>query len=772
MALIYRNWNMICLVIVLVSAPWWPGVPTLFWLIPCALMLVLLPFLPVAKPLVVWLGFKGLLLGLIVVILQINYFQAQVHRLFASGEHLIIKGQVDSFFTQFNHAIRFTFDIDTINGQSLPFYYRPRVNILLPDSAQFHLKPQLSERWQLAVKLKPVVGRLNQAGFDLESYYLAKQWHGRAVVVSSGDNQQLQVNHSWRLHWYQQAQLSLVQAPYSAFIFALSFGDKSHLSAQHWQQLKNTGLIHLMAISGLHIGIAFALGWWLGHGIRVAIEYWRLCPWLPVCSALCFAYGYAYLAGFSIPTQRALLMCLVVSVTWLSGRYCNAWQSWLYALLTVLLWQPFSALSSGFCFSFAAVAAILISLQWWQTRMSARPKWQAYVVIQFGLLLGLMSLSVYSFFGFSWLAPLINILAISWVSVVTVPLIFLSIAVASFELSAADVVWQWAHDSLLPLIWLLRTGEVGWIDLPHGYSYWLALLTLCVVVWGWLTSFARRWLVLVIILLAGQLLPSRLDSKVWFIHVLDVGQGLAILVEKNGHFVLYDTGSAWPGGGMAQAVIAPVMNYHAGKQLDGLVLSHMDNDHAGGKAFIEQNFNPQWLRSSQKLTGYQDCSVGQSWHWQGIDWQALWPPKPVERAYNPHSCVIKISADGFSLLLSGDINTTAEWLLSRQNFYGAVELASDVLIVPHHGSLSSSSEAFIAKVQPQVAIASLSLNNQWQLPHPEVVQRYRQQNVTWLDTAHSGQIIITVSPQGWNIDSMRSKQYQPWYRQILRKGLE
>ncbi|PNQ67025.1 DNA internalization-related competence protein ComEC/Rec2, partial [Vibrio agarivorans] len=257
---------------------------------------------------------------------------------------------------------------------------------------------------------------------------------------------------------------------------------------------------------------------------------------------------------------------------------------------------------------------------------------------------------------------------------------------------------------------------------------------------------------------------------IWRLDVLDVGHGLAVLIEKNNQWLLYDTGKAWSGGSIAERVITPILHQRGVNKLDTLIISHMDSDHSGGREYMEEQFTPRNKISSQYLASYRACVVGNSWWWQGLRFEVLWPPNLVSRAYNPHSCVIRI-VDPISqlrVLLTGDIEGVSEWMLARQ----ADKLTSDVMLVPHHGSKTSSNISFIQSVSPKLAIASLAKSNQWNMPAKQVVDNYQQEEAQWLDTGENGQITVHVIGQDWYFNTKRTGTFTSWYRQMLRKGVE
>lgn len=320
--------------------------------------------------------------------------------------------------------------------------------------------------------------------------------------------------------------------------------------------------------------------------------------------------------------------------------------------------------------------------------------------------------------------------------------------------------------TFLPLDWALQFADVGWVVIPQSIQGLIAALVVLNLLYRVMSL--RACALSLSIVGLWWWFPS--ITPFWRMDVLDVGHGLAIVIEKNGHAIVYDTGSSWPGGSYAQNVIEPILQQRGIRRLDGLILSHLDNDHAGDWQNLAKRWQPSWIRTSQVGVEFVPCVRGESWQWQSLHFDVLWPPQLVSRAYNQHSCVIRMTdaQSNHSVLLSGDVTAMGEWLLARD---GAL-LQSDVMIVPHHGSKTSSTAEFIAKVEPRLAIASLAKDNRWNLPHQQVVERYQNQQVQWLDTGQKGQISLFFYQEQMDWFAQRGLGWEPWYRHMLRKGVE
>lgn len=769
MARINRNYVLLGCLCSMASGSIWPVMPSLIWMLPIVVLIGCL----FSRNHGYWL--QGLLLGCLIIIIHGNHYRHVTETLFSHGKTITVQARIVALNQPTLHGKQTMLSISRIESDHLPFYTRPQVKLYYATSEVPALK--LGELWQLQLEVKPAFGRLNDAGYDNERYYVSNQWHGKAVIVTNTPiNHKLIDSASWRLYLHQKTLPLLDKFPAKPFILALAFGDRSEISSQQWAQLRDSGLSHLMAISGLHIALMMTLGWALGRSLKSAIlmlrpNGYQVIRFLPLCSSFIAAWFYAYLAGFSLPTQRALVMgCLVLSMLCLRIHW-SAWQILLFSLVMIVALQPFSILQMSFWLSFSAILIIYISMWFYQQKGHGwRDKVLKVLVIQMGLFGGLSILSIGFFGGVSWVSPLVNLLVIPWVSFVVVPSIVFALIcqwLLAFVVSihAQTFIWGVVDGLLSPVMWILQQTEGAWLAASAKSMLVVLGLVIASILWR-----LRCYILLYVLVVGGgivMLFPPYFQPN-WRVQILDVGQGLAILIRKDGESVLYDTGVSWQGGSMANSVIVPLLQQEGERQLSGLIISHTDSDHAGGRLDIEQQLQPQWRRSSERLPHYLPCVKGQSWQWQGLSFEALWPPKSVARAYNPHSCVIRVSDAIFSILLTGDIDAISEILLTREQNIAAV----DVMTVPHHGSATSSFPTLLEAFTPTVAIASLAVNNQWGLPNQAVKQRYQKANIDWLDTGTSGQITLSIYSNDWHIKQKRGNQYQPWYRQIVRNGLE
>ncbi|ENM3863037.1 DNA internalization-related competence protein ComEC/Rec2 [Vibrio cholerae] len=697
--------------------------------------------------------FLGFVVAILIIVLQGNLIRDQSNVLYQAGPDIIIKGRADSFFRQTRYAHEGFALIYEVNGQSLGTLFQPRVRLTTP------ILLQPNDLFEFSATVKPVIGRLNEIGFDAEAHYMAQSVIARVSVKANTPytiSPQEDVRSS-----LQQKLVTLTQnSPFQGIILALTFGERNGIDEQEWRALRNSGLIHLVAISGLHIGIAFSVGYFLGLGM---MRLHAKLLWSPfVCGAL-LAVFYAWLAGFTLPTQRALIMCLLNVALIMLAFPLSALKRILLTLGAVLLWSPFASLSNSFWMSFLAVAIVLYQLA---SQSQCQVWWKALLWAQVFLVCLMAPVTAYFFGGLSVTAVLYNLVFIPWFSLVIVPALFLGLLLMVVWPSVAAAYWPWVDWTFLPLDWALQFADVGWWVVPGKVQGVVAASVAILLLYRFMSLKACSLLLSMIGL--WWWFPS--ITPLWRMDVLDVGHGLAIVIEQDERAIVYDTGSSWPGGSYVQSVIEPMLQQRGLRQVDGVILSHIDNDHAGDWQGLAERWQPDWIRASQLGTEFMPCIRGESWQWQSLHFTVLWPPQAVSRAYNPHSCVIRMTdtQSNHSVLLSGDVTAMGEWLLARDG----AQLQSDVMIVPHHGSKTSSTAEFIAQVNPKLAIASVAKDNRWNLPNPQVVARYQAQQIEWLDTGQAGQISLFFYPEQLDWFTQRSLGWEPWYRQMLRKGVE
>ncbi len=543
---------------------------------------------------------------------------------------------------------------------------------------------------------------------------------------------------------------------------ALAIGDDDNIALKDWQVFLNTGTNHLMSISGLHItmlsGLVYAL----------VLMLWRrqerLCLALPAHKAatligLIFAVAYALLAGFSVPTQRTLYMLIVFAwALWLNKPIALS-KVLVYALLLVVLLDPWAVIAAGFWLSFGAVAIMAYALN---ARLS-RVNWLKELALsQWAVTLGLLPFLLMMFGQVSIISPVANALAIPVISLLVVPLTLLgALLPIDWALHLAHALMALCMQSLT---WMASLPLASWQQQsPPTWTFVLAVIGL---LYAFLPkAVPLRWMGYLCLLPMLLIKPIPPAYGAMQVVVLDVGQGLATVIKTQQHTLLYDTGAQYSAESDAGGrVVLPYLRGEGITKVSGIVLSHDDNDHTGGAMSVMADLPVSWVLSSLPaahplLQGkqHQPCVAGQAWQWDGVLFEILYPALLGEAnlSDNNQSCVLKVTSQYGSLLLTGDIEKEAEHALVTSSH--AANLSSDVLVVPHHGSKTSSTQAFIEAVNPGVAISTTGYLNRFKHPKFEVVNRYLEQGASHYQSDHAGAVII-------HFDNANSYEISAWRR--------
>lgn len=638
----------------------------------------------------------------------------------------------------------------------------------LPSRLQLSLyshEPRLSpgQCWQWHAKLRTPRGMLNPGGFDIERWWFQRGVGATGYVRDREPMTQLPSQPQRLASWRQSVIESIARrsndAATAGLITALGVGERGGMSTTQWNLLRDTGTAHLLAISGLHIGLVAGLLWWI-FGVFRRPDRWR---WLPGVVA---AIVYAALAGFSLPVQRALLMMLVVVAHHLSRRHLHWSQGFGLALTGVLLLDPLAPLDSGFWLSFLAIAAILrlaVGRRDADGRKDGRKdgrdgsrehRWRRGARIQVGLSLLLSPVLAWQF-GLVPLASIAaNLVAIPLFGLIVVPAVLIGLLLLPLPMSAT---W-------FALLGELLRGLLLLLDvLQHGLPPWtpyiepLPLLLLAsglVFIVQPLPPSLRAWLAGFCIP-ALLLLPARPELRV---AVLDVGQGQAIVVETARHTLIYDTGPAYGSSDAASWAIIPYLRSR-GRSPDRIIASHGDQDHAGGVTSL-RNAWPEAAFSGRvrKGAGSEFCTSKQQWQWDGWQFSILHPPVTDRGTGNSSSCVLRISQGEHAVLLTGDIDAAAE----RQLLRDGANLKADIVTVPHHGSRTSSTEAFVQAVSPRHAVVSAGFDNQWRFPREDVVARWHAAGAEIVVTGEQGALIHELHDGEWQQVEYRTAAPAIW----------
>ncbi|WP_184587020.1 DNA internalization-related competence protein ComEC/Rec2 [Pseudomonas nitroreducens] len=601
------------------------------------------------------------------------------------------------------------------------------------------------ERWRLAVKLKRPHGMANGAGFDYEAW-LTAQRIGATGSVKDGQRLETASGPSaWREAWRKRL-LAVDANGRSGALAALVLGDASGLTTADWQVLQDTGTLHLMVISGSHISLLAGLLYALVAGLARWGCWPARIPWLPCACGLAAAGAWAYslMAGFDVPLQRACVMVSIVLLWRLRYRHRGLWTPLLGALLVVLLAEPLVVLLPGFWLSYAAVALLIFGFSGRLGRWSA---WRTWLRAQWLMAVGLLPASIALGLPLSLSGVVANLIAVPWVELVVVPLALLgSLALGIPSLGEALL---WLSGGLLELLFRLLGWMAGLAPAwqPVAAPAWalaLAMLgALLLLAPAGVPVRALGVAMFLPVFWPGVTLPAPGRAE---IRVLDVGQGLSVLIHTHSQVWLYDTGARNGDFDIGERVVVPTLRSLGIARLDLLMLSHADNDHAGGAPAVKRSLHPARVISGEpdrlpSELAASPCRI-EAWNIDGVRFSS-WAWQGA-RESNDRSCALEIEADGERLLLTGDLPQAAElaWLAAHPGEH------IDWLLAGHHGSRSSSGPAFLRAIQPGTAIISRGANNPYGHPHPSVVERFHALGIHIQDTAEQGALTLTLGTHG------------------------
>ena len=592
------------------------------------------------------------------------------------------------------------------------------------------------ERWRLAVTLKRPSGLLNFHGVDHEAWLLAQRI-GATGSVKDGERL-APARNAWR-DGVRQRLMAVDAQGREAGLAALVLGDGSGLAAEDWRVLQDTGTVHLLVISGQHIGLLAGLIYALVAALARYGCWPRTWPWLPWACGLAFtaALGYGLLAGFGVPVQRACVMVGLVLLWRLRFRHLGIWWPLLLAFNGVLILEPLASLQPGFWLSFAAVAVLALTFG---GRLGRWSVWQAWTRPQWLIAIGLFPVLLVLGLPISLSAPLANLFAVPWISLVVLPLALLGTALLALPFVGEGLLWLagGALGGLFKALALLAAQLPAWIPAEVPVGYWLVSLVGAVLL---LLPKGVPFRLLGWPMLLLAVFPPREPVPHGQVDVLqlDVGQGQALILRTRHHTLLYDAGPRSGAVDLGARVVLPSLKKLGIDALDMMLLSHADADHAGGAAAVASGLPIKRVvgGETEGLPAFlqtQPCISGEQWVWDGVSFELWQWPDAISR--NPKSCVLQVQANGERLLLTGDIDRAAE----KAFLASALAVPTDWLQAPHHGSRSSSSAPFLQRLAPKSVLISRGRGNAFGHPHPQVVERYQALGSQVYDSAEQGAV--------------------------------
>ena len=679
-----------------------------------------------------------------------------------SGKVLEVKGVVSSIPQIYPDYVRFRFEpLPDDVQQELPerllvYWYRDFPGLTV------------GQNWRLGLQLKPPWGRVNFQGGDRERWLFSERIGGIGTVRSG----ELLPATTLNRHFFQYARsfvkekisLLLDDERMRGVVQALAIADRSGMPYTDRQLLSSTGTSHLLAISGLHVGLAAVGGAWLARITIILLPVTVAARWgfaASLAGALLAALSYATLAGWGISTQRAVLMLVVAALALTLNRAVHPGKAWVLALAVVLAVDPLAPLSAGSWFSFLAVAVLLMifvprngRISWWKTT----------VLAQAGIMVTMLPVTVFWFQSFSPVAFLANLGASPWVSLVVVPLILAGVALLPVSMTVAGVLMKLAGEASSVLFLYLEflsglQGPVPVLPAPGILSVVLALLGGIMLLFP--AGVPGRWLGIFLIVPLFWPPGPRTEPGSLLIEALDVGLGMAVLLSTEHFTLLYDSG---PGDGREQnlvaGVITPALASLGRSAPEQIIISHGDLDHAGGLAALVKHYPAAKLYANlpTRSGNIESCHSGLAWHHDDFEFQVLHPSTALPYLGNDSSCVLSVRAAGVSALFPGDISSAIENRLQT-----TLLAPHRIVFVPHHGSKTSSSIEFISALTPEASIATASLGNRFGFPREEIRQRYGDAGSKFWSTGECGAVRILLTADGKiHAESARRKRNRIW----------
>ena len=696
------------------------------------------------------------------------------------GRDVVVTGVVAGLPQDFERGVRFDFDVEA-PAAGVPRHISLSSYGFAAEDSQSALPVRAGERWRFAVRLRRPHGSVNPHGFDYEAWLLERGVRATGYVRMPGGRadgempkrlEPLVPRPSYlvdrlRENARERMLAALPGQPYAGVLVALAIGDQQAIDPGQWQLFARTGVSHLMSISGLHVTMVAGMFAWLvsffwrrGEALALALPAQKAAA----LAGFLAAFAYCLVSGFAVPAQRTLYMVGVVAAALWLGRATSASRVLAAALLAVLALDPWAVLAPGFWLSFAAVAVIFHV----STGYTERPHWLVqWGRVQWAVTVGLAPLMLVLFQQVSLVSPLANAIAIPLVSFVITPLALLG-AVLPFDwpLLLGHAILE---AMMAALGWLAALPSALWRQ--HAPLYWTVPLALVGIAWLLLPrGFPARWLGAVLAAPMFAVLPPAPAAGELWVTVLDVGQGLAVVARTENHALLYDAGPAFNASAdSGTRVVLPYLRGEGVARLDALVVSHDDRDHSGGAGSVIEGMPVALLWSSlpddhalrSDGVPHRACAAGSGWEWDGVAFEFLHPVGPASprgRANN-RSCVLRIAAPGGRVLLAGDIERAAERELLRRV---PRLLAADVLLVPHHGSATSSSPEFVEKVAPRYAVFTVGYRNRFGHPREDVIERYRGAGSSPLRTDAAGAIEMRLAPEGLRVEAERERSRRYW----------
>ena len=737
----------------------------------------------------IWLTLSAaLVLGASFTLLRADLRMSQVLPSEWEGRDIELVGIVDELPQADAQGVRFSFAVEqtltpkaTVPPRIALGWYKATIKELQGEPLP---TIRAGERWQLTVRLKRPHGYANPNGFDVEAWMLENELRATGSVRGDEPNRRLAANAGRPIDYLnrlrdrlrERMQQTLKDKRYAGVLVALAIGDQRAIPESDWALFNATAVSHLLSISGAHVTL-FAT--WIALAV---FAVWRRSPRLvsrmpaqlaAAIVAAIVAVAYAALSGFAVPAQRTCYMLVTAALALMLRRSLSPWLILAWSLVVVLVIDPWAVLAVGFWFSFMAVAMLMYVTV---GHVGERPWWRTLLITQAAVTVGLAPLSIALFQQVSLVGPIANAVAIPLITMLVVPLTLVWLIVPiDLLLTIAHQLIAWLT---VGLQWLMTLPTPLWSQ--HAPPWWavgLALLGSLVLLAprGW----PHRWLGLAWCVPLFAITPTRPADGEFNLTVLDIGQGTAAVVQTARHTMVYDTGPRWTDASDAGSrLIIPYLRAAGSSHIHGLVVSHLDIDHSGGAKSLLKSVPVDWMLTSvfaeaeivkaanERRVKALGCAAGQSWIWDGVRFDVLHPDennyKEAKLKTNDRSCVVKISTPRFSALLTADVEAISEADIVERYATTPLTLKSDVLLMPHHGSLTSSTPEFIEAVAPNIALINAGYRNRFGHPREGVLTRYAERNIPVMRTDWHGAITLNSVDGIGNIEKARETRQRYW----------
>ena len=664
------------------------------------------------------------------------------------------------------YLVSFTFCADKLDTSPLSFYQNNRIKLnyyRVNDILAQQLT--LGSKWRLLTKVKPIYGRLNPDGFDYEKWLVSEGYIGTGYIRQSEMLMQTtsikQLYYQFRNQVITKLKGVIPDTEREGFIYALAVGERDNISREQWRSIQGSGTAHLLAISGLHIGIAamwsYYFVFWIVSRIRWFCERFSA-QRIGQVAALVGGTSISVISGLGYPAQRALIMLLVfLSIRWL-GRNLNIANSLALAVIIISVLQPFSILSISFWLSVSAVSIIVLVVGYKELFWRTNNKLTAWLRVNWYLFVGLIPITWMSFDSISLVAFGANILLIPLTSFVTAPLIYIGMLVMAISENLAMSIFLLV-DWLISVTYEIQLFFASFnriFNVPAIAIMAFILLSTCLLLFLLPRKTPGKSITLPLLLVSFLIISGREFSPPFKMVVFDVGHGLAIHISVDNKHLLYDTGYGNSDYSVSNTSLIPYFRRLGIRELDAFVVSHDDADHSGGYRDIINNLDVKRIYAGEQLgadysSRAENCHNSASWQWKNVKFEFVAHQSDRLRHGNNASCVLQLSIkNGFkenTIVITGDIEKRAEMSLLRQQplkLYQSV----DLLIAPHHGSLTSSSEELVKYLSPKLVVFSAAFKNQWNFPRPKVTKRYRDVGAKQLITWEQGAMTLSISESG------------------------